>query len=368
MFNLRPGIFFDEETPAGANQEEKDVKVDDLTEDQIDDMGHEEIDRVQFDEEADDAILKAPEKKKEETPPAEKDDDPDKKPDESQKKEGDDDEKKPDEEDEKKKDEPTIDDEIAEIEKISKEERTDIQVVELRRLNAERRMHQATKEAADLRNERDGLKEEIYNKELEGEEEEPERLSDEEREELPAEEKEVYDKEIKEYDDRQVERAAGQASNTFTNIAAFYKALKGITDSVEDLIKREASEDGKQRLSNADFREFLKSEEFKKVDAEVTGYKKQYDGTYSADQMMKAHFTVNKDKILSDAQLSGREQALTDIGRANDSDASKLDKLPKSEGKTGLKKVSTLTDDEIDNMGEEDTKSYVEQMEREGMA
>jgi hypothetical protein len=229
-------------------------------------------------------------------------------------------------------------------------------------------MHQATSEAAEIKKENARLKEEKYNKELEEEEEPPEKLTQEEYDELPPDEQKVYNQEIKQYEDRVNARAAHQASNTFTNIAAFYKALKGIPDSVEDIMKREETGDGKQRLSNAEFREFLKSDEFKAVDAEVTGMKKQYDGTYSAEQMMKAHFIVNKDKILSDAQLAGREQALDDINGATNSDASKLDRIPKSEGKKGLKKVSDLTEEEIDDMSKEEYEQYEKQMEAEGMA
>jgi hypothetical protein len=345
-----------------------DTNVDKLTDEQIDDLGQDDLDRIQTDEESGESILKDPPKpkdddQKETAPDPEKKEDDDKTPEETDdKKEGD------DKDDEPKDEHAKIDKEIKDLEDIPKEDRTDVQVIELRRLNAERRMHQATKEAAVIKKERDELAEKLYNKELEEEDEPPEKLTQEEYDELPPDEQKVYNEEIKQYEDRVNARAAHAASNTFTNIAAFYKALKGIPDSVEDILKREETGDGKQRLSNAEFREFLKSDEFKVVDAEVTGMKKQYDGTYSVDQMMKAHFIVNKDKILSDAQIAGREQALNDIDGASNSDASKLDKIPKTEGKKGLKKVSDLSDEEIDNMSKEEYEQHVEQMEREGMA
>lgn len=362
-FNLTKRIFYDDGSTSGATTEEKDVKVNDLTEDQIDDMGQDDLDRVQFDEDSDEAILKAPAKPKEDEKPLEPVEKDEKKP-----VEGDDDEKKPEEDEKPPK--PTIDEDIKTIEDIPKEERTEEQTVELRRLNSERRMHVATQEAADLRKERDALQEKLYNKELEGEEEEPERLTEEEYDELPPEEQTEYKTEIEKYETRQEQKVVQQSSQSFRNLAAFYKTLKNSNETVEDLIKLKADPDSKSgyKYSNAEFGEWIKSDEFQTFDAEVTGMRKQYDGTYSVEQMQKAFFTVNKEKLLSDAQRTGREQALTDIDSANSSDASKLDMIPKTDGKKGLKRVSDLSDEEIDNMGVDEYKAYVETMEREGMA
>ena len=368
--DLTHRIFYDAEDTAGAAADVKDRDVDQMTEDEIDEMGQDDLDRVEIDEESGRATLKDPEKKEEETP--ETDEDQDKEADEK-KTEGDDKDKKPDDgKTEEKEDEGSkLDKQISDLENIPKEERTSEQVLELRRLNAERRMHQATREASELRKTNEELQKKLYEKEM-AEEDEFEQLSEEEEKDLKEtdpEEFAKYEQEKDKYIERETNRAKSQAQNTFINIAAFYKGLKGAEDSIDELLEVEKLQDGTQRFKNAAFQEFLKSDEFKRVDKFVTdNMKKRYDGTYTSQQMMDAHYIVNKDKILSDTKLAGREQALNDIKRASSSDASKLENVPKSEGKKGLKRVSDLTDDEIESMSEDEMKSYQAQMEREGLA
>jgi hypothetical protein len=345
-----------------------DVNVDEMTEEQIDEMGNEDAERVVVDEESGVATLKDP-------PPVEKDEittESDEKDDKDEKPpaEGDDKDKKPEEDDKPKDEAATVDDDIAKLEEVPKEERTEAQVMALRHLNAEKRMHSATKEAAELKKENARLAEELYNKELAAEDPEPERMSQEELDELPPDEKAAQIAEEKAWDDRQEARAAQQSTTSFKNLAAFFKTLKNSEVSVDDLIKLEADPDSRTgyKYSNTEFGEWITSDEFKALDKEVTAMKKNYDGTYSVEQIQKAYFTVNKDKLLSDAQRTGREQALNDIDSANHSDASKLDGIPKTEGKRGLKKVSDLTQDEIDNMSDEEEASYIKNMEQEGLA
>ena len=350
-----------------------DVNVDKLTDEQIDEMSNEDTERVAVDEESGEATLKDPPPPEEQPPgttPKPEPDETDEKDDKPV--EGDDKDKKPEEkkEDEPKDEAAEVDTNIAAIEETPKEERTEAQTMALRHLNAEKRMHKATKETADLKKENERLNEDLYNKELADEDPEPERMSEEELEELPPDEKTAQLKEEKAWDDRQVDRAKIQSTTSFKNLASFYKTLKHSDKSVDDLIKLEADPDNKDgfKYSNAEFGVWTKSDEFKALDKEVTAMKKQYDGTYSVEQIQKAYFTVNKDKLLSDAQRTGREQALDDINGANNSDASRLDGLPKTEGKRGLKKISDLSQDEIDNMSEEEEKSYVNTMEQEGLA
>ncbi|MHC4756907.1 MAG: hypothetical protein ACYTBP_17425 [Planctomycetota bacterium] len=370
MFDLNKMIFFDEDTPAGSAQE-KDVDVEEMTEDQIDEMGKDDLDRVEFDEESGDATLKAGEKKEPEKPP-----ETDKVPDE--KGEGDEakkdletEKKEPSDKDEKKEDdekkEPTPDEQISELEKIPKEERTEVQTLQLRHLNAERRMHKATQEAADVRKERDTLKEqlgEMKQKDVP----EFEELTNEEYNDLPPDEQAEYNKEKEQHQEAVKEIAIDQAKNTFTNFVAAYKAITGDTAKIEELQTLETLPDGSQQLKNEALRTFLSSDEFSTLDNELSTYRKGKDGSYSVEQIMKAHFVVNKDKLLSDAQVAGRKQAMDDIKTAKNSDASDFDAVPKESRQKGIKKVSDLTDDEIENMSEDEYKSYVKEMELEGTA
>ena len=363
MFDLNRMIFFDADSGSGSTQE-KDVNIDEMDGDQIDSMGKDDLDRVEFDEESGDATLRKDSKKE----PEKKDEDPDKK---SQiPAEGDDKDKKPEDETGKepeKKPEPTVDEQIDELEKIPKEERTDAQKLELRRLNAERRMHQATREAAEYRKQNEDLKKQLFeykSKDMP----EFEELTEDEYNDLPDDEKAEYDKEKQEYITATKSAAMESAKNTFTNFVAAYKAITGEKADIKDLVILETLPDGTQRLKSEALRNFLASDDFRKLDEELSTYRKGYDGTYSVEQIMKANYVVNKDKILADAQLAGRQQAMNDIKNATNSDASSFDTVPKESGTRPMKKLSELTDEQIENMSKEQYENYVKEMEREGMA
>ena len=127
-----------------------DVKVDDLKDEELDDLGQEDFDRITTDEESGESILKDPPKPKEEEPPETPPKKDEEKPAEGEKpKEGDEEDKKP-KEDEPKDEHAKITDDIKSLEDVPKEDRTDVQAIELSRLNAVQRMHQATKEAAEI--------------------------------------------------------------------------------------------------------------------------------------------------------------------------------------------------------------------------
>lgn len=354
LFYLQP--FFDNNQDSGV------IDVEKMSEEDVNNMGIEEVATMEMTDDGK-LVKKDQQQKQEEPPPKKEEKAEEKKPEEKAE------EKKEEEKPEEKK-EPTIDDQIKAIDDIPKDQRTPEQVAEHRRLNAEKRMHEATQEAAKLKRENEELKEKQYKAELEREETfEP--LSEEDEKELKETDPDEYDNYTKEkeaFEKRQNQRYAETSKNQFINIAAFYKAKSGVDIDVNDLLTLETTGDGKHQLKDAGFREFLASDEFKKIDNELMTMKPSYNGTYTVDQFHKADLFVNKDKYLSDAQLQGREQAADDISKAANSDASKLDGVPASDGTKGIKRISELTDDEIDNMSQSELESYQKELKAQGMA
>ena len=239
---------------------------------------------------------------------------------------------------EKPPDAPTLDAEIKVIEDIPKSDRTKEQVLELRRLHAEKKMHEATQTAADLKRQLDERDKRLF--ELEAKEiPEFEYLEDKDYAELPKDEQKIYDQEKSQYETAVANRAQISNQKTIGNIAAFYTQVLGTKQTVEEVLK------------DPKFGEFLKSDDFHKLDQFVTKkMQKEYDGTYSLDTLLTAHLALNRDRIVTDAETRGRTQAAEDIIKANNSDASTFDRVPKETGTRGVKKLSDYTADEIAGM------------------
>lgn len=316
------------------------VKEDDLL-----NLGKEELAKVQFDESGKPFI---PEKieKKENTPP---EGDKDKKPDDptppadQQKKEPD------------KKAEPTLDEQIKVIEDIPKDDRTSEQKTELRRLNAERKMHEATQEAAKLRKELEEKEKETFElksktlpefKELDPEEEK-------ELKDTDPDEYNEYTKEKESYKSQVQEMMLSSARKTFSNFVDFYANQFGKSGLSQDEIKK-----------SEDFQNYLKSDEFKSISM-ITDRLPERDGSISLKTIQDAYFIVNREKIVADAQLSGRQQALEDINKTKRSDASELDRVPRESAQKGIKKLSELTTQEIEEMTPHQRKSYMDEWRAE---
>ena len=327
--------------------------TDDKGGDQVDpnELSYEELQKASVDE--DDKIVITPDKKEE---PQDKQPEPEKdeKVEEPKKEEP---KEEPKKEPEKEK---TDSEKLEDLEKIPKDQRTNEQVLELRRLHAERKMHEVAQEKSKLERELEQQRKKLYEYEKE---KAPkfERLDEEEQNELREEDPEAYvnyKKEEVAYNESLAQKAKATAEATFNNIAAFYQS-----------ITNKAGEKAENIIESQEFREWLKSDEFKNIDRYVTDFmNRQYDGTYSVKQMMDAHFVVNRDKIIADARVQGRKEAVDDITKATASDASKLDKIPKESGTKTMKKASELTSDEIDQMGKEELESYEKELKLEGMA
>jgi len=354
FYHTRLMPFFDNDQDSGV------IDVDKMTDEEIDNLGIEEAGNMEISDDGK-AIKKGTTETKE----------PKVEPEENEPEEKAEDKKEPDEKKEpEEKEELTIDDQIKAIDDIPKEKRTPEQTAEHRRLHAEKRMHEATQEAAELKRKNAELEEKLYKTELD-KEEVFERLSledEKELEETDPDEYKKYSDEKQAYETRTQQRAAETSKNQFINIAAFYKAKTGVDLNVEELLTLESTADGKHQLKDTGFRDFLASDEFKKIDEELKYMKPSFNGTFTVDQMNKADLLVNKDKYLSDAQLKGREQATDDITKAANSDASKFSGIPASDGTKGLKRISELTEEEIDNMSQTEIESYEEELKAAGMA
>lgn len=373
------GFLYDSEQSAGQEEKQPETAYEEIEVEDVDSLSEEDLANATVDDDTGKVTVRKP-VKKDETDDKEENENtsPEDKENEDEKKTKDDDEKPPEDKT------PTVAEQIADIEKIPKDDRTDAQTLELRRLHAEQRMTQATMEASDLRKDLEKTKRELF--ELKNKQKPDFELLDEEDEqELKETDPDEYNKyvaEKQEFETAQRAVAIETVKNTFTNIAAFYKAIKGVDVAVSDLIKTKPmiTEDGQiitdpktgqpiYEPVNKEFGEFLQSDEFKKIDQYVmNNMRTDYDGSIPINVIHDAHLIVNKDKILSDAQLAGREQALNDINNANHSDASSFDTVPKSDGKTRAKKVSDLTDDEIENMSDRELAAMEKQMQEEGMA
>lgn len=247
------------------------------------------------------------------------------------------------------------DSQIKELEDIPKEERTPEQTLELRRLHAERRMHQAIQKSAELERK---LEEIEKKKPDEDEIGKFEYLEEDEEDALMQEDPAEYRKYLKEkeaYESKVAERQMSARKETFHNIGRLYQEVTGTNGKVEDAIQ------------TPEFKEWLKSDEFKALDRFVTGNMKPVNGTYSMEQLQAAHRAMNYEKAVSQAELRGRQEAVDDIKGASRK-GSELDKAPKESGPKGTKSLDSLTPEEIESMSAEELASWEKELQRQGMA
>ena len=138
----------------------------------------------------------------------------------------------------------------------------------------------------------------------------------------------------------EIEQIDAQNAQLYNNVLEFASKTFGIDTSDEKAVG-----------------EFLKSDDFQKVDAEVSSTMQRIDGVYTVDQMEKAWKIVNHDNILAKERQSAREETINTINKPKPT--SKLDTLPNSD-KSGesRKELKDLTADDWDRMDEEETAYY----------
>lgn len=128
--------------------------------------------------------------------------------------------------------------------------------------------------------------------------------------------------------------------------------------------------------------EFLKTDEFKAVSSELeTNFARdKKDGTFSKEQMQRAHYIVNKENDFAKQRIQAKTELLNDIDKANKG-GSPLDKVPKDTGDTKHKDYSALSkliesDNQqenekantiIDEMGLEEEKEWETYLDAQGM-
>ena len=225
-------------------------------------------------------------------------------------------------------------------------------------------MHEATQEAAELRRKAKELEDErIEREQRELEESETfQELSPYEEEALKDSDRDEYDnyvKEKQEFQHRQTERVKSVALKTFNNLADFYKQVNNMDKNMktEDIVKSE------------DFKEYLKSDEFKNLDTFLSSnIRPNRDGSFDVDKMMLAHRSVNFHKYISDSRIRGRKDAIEDIENASKSDSSKLNRAPKGSPIKGTKRLSELTQNDIDLMSVDELNEYQKELELQEMA
>ena len=354
-------------------QDNKDVKIEELGEEDLDNVVIDDDDKITIkdpetneksasddeipdkdDEDDEDETSSAPDDKDDGTP--------------GEKKDEDDDSEASDDKDDEIPSEKKFDEyEKEELDQLKKDDPLKYRELKAdkRVADAQRKMHEATQKAKEEEKKRL----EVEKKLLEDRKpKEPKQYSEDELEEMKFDEPEKWRQvmnEREQYETRKTEYEADEKAFKETEVTTqqrerFEGQLTEMLDFTETVLKIKVDRTLPLDDQTQDVKDFIDGP-FKKVDEYLKDKQHLRDvktGLFSKDTMRMVYRDLNFDQLKSTSKKEGREQAVNDIGKASKG-GSNLDKGPHGHEKgTHRKELEDLSQDEIDHMGEEELKSW----------